>query len=287
MSALRRARRPDGAPTWLWRRDGSFLDLGAAGLADDLAEAAALLLDPAAWAALLAAAPKVEAAAWPLLRPGRPGKALAVGRNFADHARELGNPVPPELVWFAKLPEVLIGPGEPVPLPDWLEGRVDPEAEVVLLVGRRLDDADPAEAEPAIAAYTLGNDLTARSLQAADKERGWPWLRSKNLAGFGPIGPEWIRPADLPPLADITLRGLVGGEVRQQAPLADLLRSPAEVLAEISRWCPLVPGDLVFLGTPAGVAPITAGDLLAVEADGLGRLENPVVRRTSPPQGSG
>ncbi len=278
MKRLRRALGPDQAPHWLWHEDGNFLDLSAAGLADDLAEAAPFLLDSARRSRLLAAASPVEAAAWPLLRPGRPGKALAVGRNFAAHAREFGHaPSSEDLVWFAKLPEVLIGPGEAVRIPAWLTSRVDPEAEVVVLVGSALYGATPQRASSAIAAYALGNDITARSQQIADRERHWPWLRSKNLATFGPIGPEWVPAAELGPLDGILLRGFVNDELRQEAPLRDFLWPPAAALAEISRWCPLLPGDLVFLGTPAGVAPIHPGDRLVVEAGPLGRLENPVL----------
>ncbi len=282
MNALRRARRPDGAPAWLWREGERFRDLSAAGLADDLHEAAVLLLETELRQALLAQAPDAEAADWPLLRPGRPGKGLAIGKNFAAHAREFGAEPPDELVWFAKLPEVLIGPEEAVTIPAWLDTRVDPEAELVLLVGEPLHEASPAEAGAAIAAYTLGNDVTARKQQGLDRDRHWPWLRCKNIASFGPIGPEWVPAAAMPPLESITLRGLVNGELRQQASLADLIWKPAEALAEISRWCPLVPGDLVFLGTPAGVAPVQPGDEMVVEADGLGRLRNPVA---AAPQG--
>ncbi|MBL7008650.1 MAG: fumarylacetoacetate hydrolase family protein [Planctomycetes bacterium] len=277
MTALRRARRPDGSPAWLWREQGRFHDLSAAGLADDLHEVSVVLLEAELRLRLLAQAPAVDAGQWPLLRPGRPGKALAIGKNFAAHAREFGAEPPEELVWFAKLPEVLIGPGEEVRIPAWLDTRVDPEAEVVVLLGEPLHEASAAEAAAAIAAYTLGNDVTARQQQGLDRDRHWPWLRSKNLATFGPFGPEWIPAAAMPPLASITLRGLVNGELRQEASLADLIWSPAAALAEISRWCPLVPGDLVFLGTPAGVAPIFPGDQLVVEAEGLGRLCNPVV----------
>ncbi len=277
MSALRRARRPDGSPAWLWREGERFRDLSAAGLADELAEAAVVLLEEELRRSLLSHAPDVAAADWPLLRPGRPGKGLAIGKNFAAHAREFGAEPPEELVWFAKLPEVLIGPGEPVRIPAWLDTRVDPEAEVVLLVGEPLHDATPEQAAAAVAGYTLGNDVTARKQQGLDRERQWPWLRCKNIASFGPIGPEWIPAWTLPPLEEITLRGSVNGELRQEASLGDLIWRPAEALAEISRWCPLVPGDLVFLGTPAGVAAVHPGDEMVVEADGLGRLVNPVV----------
>ena len=283
--ALRCARAPDGAAHWLWRSGDDFLDLGQverpSGIAPlerarDLGELASLFLDEGRRIAELAQAPLVDAANWPLLLPGRPGKGLALGKSFAAHAREFGSEPPEELVWFAKLPEVLIGPGEPVRIPAWLTTRVDPEAEVVVLLGRPLANAAPEEAAAAIAAYTLGNDVTARKQQGEDRKRGWPWVRCKNLATFGPMGPEWV-PAAAIDLPSLTLRGLVNDEVRQEASMGDLIWSPDRALAEISRWCPLRAGDVVFLGTPAGVTPIAAGDLVAVEAEGLGRLENPVV----------
>ncbi len=277
MHSLRRACSPDGQPHWLWLAGGVLRDLTAAGLADDLCELASLLAETTTFSSLLSAAPEVAATTWPLLLPGRPGKALCLGKNFAAHAREMGSAPPSELVWFAKLPDCLIGPGEAVQIPSWLSTRVDPEAEVVALLGRSLHQASPAEAEQAIVAYTLGNDITARKQQSLDRERGWPWLRAKNLATFGCLGPAWVPKEELPPLASLCLRGRVNNVIRQQASLADLLWSPAHALAEISKWTPLCPGDIVFLGTPAGVAPIHPGDHLVVEAEGLGRLENPVV----------
>lgn len=284
---LGRARAHDGRARWIWREGSALRDLTAAGMADDLAAAAEFLrawrpgAAQAAEAALLARAPLVEAQDWPPLLPGRPGKALGIGRNFAEHARELGSEPPEELIWFAKLPDVLVGPGEPVVIPAWLDGRVDPEAEVVVLVGAPLHGAAPEQAERAIAAFTLGNDVTARGVQASDRERRWPWLRGKNLATFGPLGPWWVPAAAVADWRRLVLRGLVNGEVRQQASLSAMVWSPAAALAEISRWTPLRPGDVLFLGTPPGVAPVRPGDVLRVEADGLGVLENPVARQGS------
>lgn len=279
MVRLQRALAPDGSPHWIWVAGGSFLDLSEAGLGDDLAEAAGMLVDRSAWEGLLAQAPEAAASTWPILAPGRPGKVLCLGKNFAAHAREMGAEPPSELVWFAKLPDTLIGPGEAVVLPSWLESRVDPEAELVLLLGRDLQDASLEEAEQAIAAYTLGNDITARGQQGDDKQRGWPWLRSKNLATFGCYGPAWVPSWALGQLEGRTLRGRVNGAIRQEAALEDLLWTPTRALVELSRWTPLRAGDMIYLGTPAGVAPIHEGDQLCVEMDGLGKLENPVRRR--------
>ena len=277
MNTLRRALDPDGIPHWLWVSGATFQDLSAAGLADDLAEVAGILAEPERFQALLQAAPEAAASTWPLLLPGRPGKALCLGKNFAAHAREMGGEPPEDLVWFAKLPDTLIGPGAEVVIPSWLTARVDPEAEVVLLLGKDLHEAEATRAEDAIVAYTLGNEITARKQQSQDKDRGWPWLRSKNLATFGCVGPAWVPKSELPELASIRLRGRVNEVIRQEASLADLLWTPTAALVEISKWTPLRAGDIVFLGTPAGVAPIHPGDQLVVEADGLGKLVNPVV----------
>jgi 2-keto-4-pentenoate hydratase/2-oxohepta-3-ene-1,7-dioic acid hydratase in catechol pathway len=248
--------------------------IGGPGDACDVHDAIGGGLDAAAAWLLRGAQPSGPRAEFgPALLPGRPGKALCVGRNFAEHARELGNPVPEELIWFAKLPSVLAGPDAVVTLPAWLATRVDPEAEVVALVGRALGDgATAADGETAIAAYALGLDLTARGVQGEDKQKGWPWTRSKNLPGFGVIGPAWVPAHRLREIGAIRLEGLVNGTVRQSAPLAQMLRGPGQALAEIARWTPLEPGDVIFLGTPAGVAPISRGDALEVRATGLGRL---------------
>lgn len=277
MNSLRRALDPSGIPHWLWVSGATFQDLSAAGLSDDLAEVAGILADPERWSALLQAAPEAAASTWPLLLPGRPGKALCVGKNFAAHAREMGGEAPTDMVWFAKLPDTLIGPHAEVVIPAWLDSRVDPEAEVVLLLGADLHEANVDEAETAIVAYTLGNDITARKVQGDAKRDGLPWLRAKNLATFGCVGPAWVPKSELPDLETLRLRGRVNEVIRQEASLKDLIWAPAEALVEISKWTPLRAGDIVFLGTPAGVAPIHPGDLLEVEVEGLGKLVNPVV----------
>lgn len=264
-AGLFRARDAQGRERWAFTDAGGTRDVTEA-IGGGLDAASRWLLEPRAAAG-------IEARFSAPLLPGRPGKALCVGRSFAEHARELGNPVPEELIWFAKLPSVLVGPGSVVRLPQWLDSRVDPEAEVVALIGRPLaDGATAAEGEAAISAYTLGLDLTARGVQSDDKQRSWPWTRSKNLPGFGVLGPAWVPPRCLPPIAEILLEGLVNGAIRQSAALGQMLRTPGQALAEIARWTPLEPGDVVFLGTPSGVAPIVRGDALEVRGSGLGVL---------------
>lgn len=275
---LRLAQSPQGQAHWLWLADSTAppLDLTGAGLPHELAAVAQWLAsDPGTQASLLAAAEGIPGAEnWPLLRPGKPGKALALGRNFAAHAAEMGAAVEQEMLWFCKLPDILVGPHDDFVKPAWLEGRIDPEAEVVLLIGADLRDATAVQAQNAIAAYTLGNDLTARGVQAGDKERKWPWLRSKNVATFGSFGPGWIPAAAMPDFAELELHGLVNGELRQQASMADMIWPPVQALQILSQWLPLYAGDIVYLGTPSGVAGVEVGDQLVVEIPGLMRLEN-------------
>ena len=253
---------PDGAARWLYRNaDAVPQDLAAYGLTD--------LVSAADWlqagADLTQATPLAEAAAWPLLLPGKPGKALALGRNFAAHAKEMGAAPSQEMVWFCKLPDILVGHQQDFEIPTWLPGRVDPEAELVLLLSAPLRNATPEQAAAAIAGYSLGNDLTARGVQSEDKKKSWPWLRSKNVATFGSIGPGWLPTSALQDFESFDLHGVVNGEVRQQASLADMLWPPAQALVELSKWLPLFPGDVVFLGTPAGVGAVEPGDVLEVK----------------------
>ena len=285
---LKLARSPDGCPTWLWHAAGRcpqiLTGLGVHSLADaarwlqafDGARSQTAKLETHEEASK--GQPTEEAADWPLLLPGRPGKALALGRNFAAHAKEMGAAPSADMVWFCKLPDILVGDGDNFEVPEWLPGRVDPEAELVLLLAAPLRNATVEQAQSAIAGYSLGNDLTARGVQGEDKKKSWPWLRSKNVATFGSIGPGWLPASALTDFESFTLQGLVNGEVRQQASLADMLWPPAQALVELSRWLPLYPGDVVFLGTPAGVGAVEPGDVLEVRLDDVLQLSNPVVR---------
>jgi 2-keto-4-pentenoate hydratase/2-oxohepta-3-ene-1,7-dioic acid hydratase in catechol pathway len=284
---LHRAIDPEGRAHWLWSSPEGWRDLSLAGLAPGLASAAAWLVRPAVERErLLAQAPRLPSVeAWKFTLPGRPGKILALGRNFAAHAVEMGSePSLDDMLWFAKFPEICVAPGAAVEVPAWLPGRIDPEAELVLVLAADLRNATEAEAQAAIAAWTLGNDLTARGVQAADKEKSWPWVRSKNPAGFGSYGPGWLPVEQLGDWNQLRLQGLVNGELRQEALLADMLYRPARALAELSRWLPLVAGDLLFLGTPSGVQALEDQDQLCVRLldsagkEPLGRLLNRIER---------
>ncbi len=207
----------------------------------------------------------------PLLAPLTPGKIVGIGRNYSDHAREMGGEPPPLPDLFLKPPSSVIGPGEAIELPA-ASARVEIEAELGVVVGRRLRDASPAEAAAGIFGLTIVNDVTARDLQRGDRT----WARAKGFDTFCPLGPclaVGLDPADLP------LVGRVNGEVRQRARTSLMIHPPAELLAYVSQVMTLEPGDVVATGTPAGVWPIVHGDVAEIEIDGIGVLRNPVIAR--------
>ncbi len=200
----------------------------------------------------------------------RPGKIVCVGRNYREHAAELGHGVPPEPILFLKPPSAVVGPGEAIvlpPLPTQL-ARVDHEGELVAIVGRSLRNATPEEAIAAVRGYTCGNDVTARDIQKVEDQ----WTRAKGFDTFCPLGPEVVAidPDDL----EITTS--VNGEVRQHGRTREMIQPVGDLLAYISRCMTLEPGDAVFTGTPAGVGPLHDGDVVEVAIEGIGALTNPV-----------
>jgi 2-keto-4-pentenoate hydratase/2-oxohepta-3-ene-1,7-dioic acid hydratase in catechol pathway len=210
-----------------------------------------------------------------LLAPVLPSKVLAIGRNYAEHARELGNEVPPEPVMFLKPSTSVTGPDDPIVRPQGV-GRVDFEGELAVVVGKLVRRLEPADAIQAVLGFTCANDVTARDLQHADGQ----WTRAKGFDSFCPLGP-WIE-TDLDS-SDLAISTLVNGEVRQQARTSQLERGVADLLAFVSRVMTLLPGDVLLTGTPAGVGPLEAGDRVEVEVEGVGVLANEVV--AEPPRG--
>jgi 2-keto-4-pentenoate hydratase/2-oxohepta-3-ene-1,7-dioic acid hydratase in catechol pathway len=200
--------------------------------------------------------------------PLKPSKIVCVGRNYAAHARELGNEVPERPLLFFKPPSALIGPGEAIVLPAASE-RVEHEAEICVVVGKRLRHAGEAEAERAIGAVTCLNDVTARDLQKADGQ----WTRAKGFDTFCPVGPRVATGLDW---RELEVIGRVNGEERQRGRTADMHFAIPALLSYISGVMTLEPGDLVATGTPAGVGPLRDGDVVEVEIPGVGILSNPV-----------
>jgi 2-keto-4-pentenoate hydratase/2-oxohepta-3-ene-1,7-dioic acid hydratase in catechol pathway len=204
-----------------------------------------------------------------LLAPVLPTKVVAVGRNYAEHAREMGGEVPADPVIFLKPSTAVIGPGDPIVRPGWV-GRVDYEGELAVIVGKLARRLDQADAIQAVLGFTCANDVTARDLQKADGQ----WSRAKGFDSFCPLGP-WIE-TDLDS-SDLALRTLVNGEPRQQARTSQLERGVASLLSFVSQVMTLLPGDVLLTGTPAGVGPLEAGDRVEVEVEGIGVLANQVV----------
>ncbi len=201
----------------------------------------------------------------------RPGKIVCVGRNYAAHARELGNPVPERPLLFLKPPSAVIGDGEPIVLPA-ASRQVEHEAEIGIVLGARLCRADEATARRAVAGIACLNDVTARDLQKPDGQ----WTRAKGFDTFCPVGLPRTVPDDFD-LSTLEVIGRVNGQERQRGRAADMIFAVPQLLAYISHVMTLEPGDLVATGTPEGVGPLVAGDLVEVEIPGVGVLRNPVV----------
>ncbi len=203
-----------------------------------------------------------------LLSPCLPGKIVCVGRNYVEHARELGNDIPKIPLIFLKPPSSIVNPGDPIILPPQSQ-QVEHEAELVVVMGKRGRNIIAEEARNYILGYTVGNDVTARDLQKTDGQ----WTRAKGFDTFCSFGP-WIE-TDFD-ISDALITCKVSGQPRQMGSTRDMVFSVPTLVAFISSVMTLEPGDLIFTGTPAGVGPLKAGDEVVVEIDGLGKLSNPV-----------
>jgi len=198
----------------------------------------------------------------------RPGKIVCVGRNYREHAKELGNDVPTEPLIFLKPPSTVIGPGEPIILPP-VSRQVEYEGEIGIVIGRTLRHATEAQALAGIRGIVAVNDVTARDLQKRDGQ----WTRAKGFDSFCPVGAMADVPADLSSLSVVTR---VNGKERQRATAAEMVFAIPRILQYISGIMTLEPGDLVATGTPAGVGPLADGDAVEVEIEGVSRVSNPV-----------
>lgn len=198
-----------------------------------------------------------------------PSKIVCVGRNYVEHARELGNEVPKEPLIFLKPPSSLLAPGQPIVLPA-VSNQVEYEGEIGVVIGARLHRATPGEARAAVRGIVAANDVTARDLQRSDSQ----WTRAKGFDTFCPIGEMAPAPADLATLEVVTR---VNGEERQRGHAAHMAFDIPALLAYISAVMTLEPGDLVLTGTPAGVGKLAAGDEVEVEVVGVSSVKNSVV----------
>lgn len=198
----------------------------------------------------------------------RPGKIVCVGRNYRDHAKEMGNDVPKEPLLFLKPSSCVVAPGTPIELPPGA-GRIDFEGEIGVAIGKPLRHADEATALTAIRGLFAANDVSARDWQKGDGQ----WARAKGCDTFLPIGNEVAAPADLENVTVVTRHN---GVEKQRAKASDMVFSIPFLLSYVSKYMTLEPGDLLLTGTPAGVGEIAPGDTVEVELVGLSTVKNPV-----------
>jgi len=206
-----------------------------------------------------------------LLAPVIPrSKVIGIGRNYADHAREMGGEAPEEPLMFLVPNTSVVGPGDPVVLPPQTT-EVSYEGELAVVIGRLCKDVPASEALSVVFGYTCADDVTARDLQRTDGQ----WARAKGFDTFCPLGP-WIE-TDLD-VGSLSLTSRLDGEVVQDGSTADMVHDVAALIAHASAAFTLLPGDVILTGTPAGVGPVVAGQRVEVEIEGIGVLSNPFVR---------
>ncbi|MDX6227301.1 MAG: hypothetical protein QOI76_691 [Frankiales bacterium] len=206
-----------------------------------------------------------------LLAPVIPSKVVAVGKNYADHAREMGGEAPAGPVIFLKPSTAVIGSGDPIQYPA-SSSQVDFEGELAIVIGRLCRDVPANRAASVILGYTCANDVTARDQQSVDGQ----WARAKGYDSFCPLGP-WIT-TNVDP-SDLELVTTVNGAERQRGRTSDMIHSVPALVEFVSHVMTLLPGDIILTGTPAGVGPLQVGDVATVEIEGIGALTNHVTAR--------
>jgi len=233
---------------------------------------------PSSTLVLIARADKPPNIATVPLPTDRPQKIVCVGLNYVDHAAEGSQKIPEHPLLFAKWPNTLIGPREPIVLPS-ITTKVDYEGELAVVIGTRARRLAVDDALDAVGGYLCANDVSARDLQFGDGQ----WVRGKSLDTFCPIGPALVPASEIPDPGTLRLKTILNGEVVQEAPTRDMIFSVAEIVAFVSEAITLEPGDLILTGTPAGVGIfrdpellLQPGDEVTVEIEGVGTLTNPV-----------
>jgi 2-keto-4-pentenoate hydratase/2-oxohepta-3-ene-1,7-dioic acid hydratase in catechol pathway len=209
-----------------------------------------------------------------LLPPVLPSKVVAIGRNYAAHAAELGSEVPDTPFAFFKPSTSVTGHGDPVPYPPF-SSELHHEAELAVVIGRMCREVPRERAHEVILGYTCANDLTARDVQRAEKQ----WARAKGFDASCPLGP-WVETdLDLAAASDLAITCTVNGELRQAGRTSQMVHPIADLIVNITEAMTLLPGDVILTGTPAGVGPLNVGDEVAVSIEGIGTLANKVIKR--------
>ena len=206
----------------------------------------------------------------------RPSKILALGRNYLAHAKESGYHIPTEPIFFGKVNSAVIGPDEPVVYKKSLT-RVDPEIELAVIIGKEGANIPEADAPAHVAGYTIMNDVTARDMQRVDMEQSSPWTRSKGIDTFCPMGPVIVLPDEIQEPVELDLELKVNGETRQKDNTRSLMFKIPKLIAYISSYHTLFPGDVISTGTPEGMKPVFPGDIMEAHVEKIGVLRNPIV----------
>ncbi len=231
------------------------------------------LLAHAPWTGIVETGVHVPFDEQALLAPVEPSKIVCVGRNYRAHVREMNNELPTEPLLFFKPPSAIIAPGEAIELPS-VSQRVDHEAELGVVIGRRCRRVSSADALDYLFGYTCVNDVTARDLQKKDGQ----WARAKGFDTFCPVGPSIVTSLEL---RSTKVTCWVNSEQRQQGSVSDMIFPVAELISYISHIMTLEPGDLIATGTPEGVSPLTHSDVVEVNIEGIGTLKNRVIAKSS------
>lgn len=225
------------------------------------------VLDASPWLAGQPTQLVIEPESYQFLAPCAPSKIVAVGKNYADHAAEMGTPVPQEPLLFLKPSTAVLGPQRTIRYPPQSQ-QVDYEGELALVIGERCKNCSPELAQTKIWGYMIANDVTARDLQKRDGQ----WTRAKGFDTFCPLGPWIVRDLNLGAI----LQTYVNDQLVQSATIDQMIFSPNVLVSFISQVMTLLPGDVVLTGTPRGVGPLQVGDRVRVEVEGIGYLENTV-----------
>jgi len=209
----------------------------------------------------------------------RPQKIICVGLNYRDHAEEQGTELPQRPLLFAKWPNTLIGPGDPIRIPG-ITQKVDYEAELGVVIGAQVRGVSEENALEAVAGYVCVNDVSGRDLQFSDGQ----WVRGKSLDTFCPVGPALVPASEIADPQALGIRAILNGETLQDSTTANMVFGVAEIVAFVSQAITLEPGDLIATGTPSGVGVfrdpqvfLKAGDEITIDIEGIGTLTNPVV----------
>lgn len=210
--------------------------------------------------------------------PVNPGKIIALGNNYHNHIREMGQNIPQEPVLFGKWPSAVIGQGEPIVKPSWI-GNMSYEAELAFVIGQVAKNVPASEAMDYIAGYTCLNDVTARDIQKKDLARSLPWMPSKNFDTFAPMGPCVLLSSSSKEPPEFGVQSRVNGQLKQDGNTRDLIFSLPVMIEYITKIMTLEPGDVVSTGTPEGVGYIVPGDTIEITCTGIGTLSNTVVEQ--------